>query len=103
MTKNKFLFLVYISANRVYKGYKNPMEKFNEKIFMEPHVLKKMGKPIPKFMQMDETNKKLIKEEVLVSIFDFENDLQRAFTIYQAENHSRNKIMLSWDELSMLN
>lgn len=69
MTKNKFIFLVFISAHKIYTGYKFPFEKFTEKLFLEQHVLKKMGKPISKFMQLDEVNKKLMKEECLLCIF----------------------------------
>lgn len=60
MTKSKYVFLIYYCSKNIFHGYKKPVEKFLEKIFIEAHVLKKLKKDVPRFMQLDETNKKLL-------------------------------------------
>ncbi|KRX11167.1 hypothetical protein PPERSA_10934 [Pseudocohnilembus persalinus] len=91
MTRIKFKFLLFYTAQQRYLGTKNPMDKFLLQLFIEAHQLKKQGKIVPKFLQMDELNKKVLTDVCFQCLFEHQKDFENAFT------------MLQWDEIQMLN
>jgi hypothetical protein len=54
-------------------------------------------------MIYDETNKRLLSENSIKAICDYEEELRHIFTIYMQDNYAKGYIMLRWFELAIQN
>ncbi len=52
-------------------------------------------------MIYDETNKRLLSENAIKAICEYEEELKHIFTIYMQDNYAKGYIMLRWFELAI--
>ncbi|KAL4463410.1 hypothetical protein ABPG72_017131 [Tetrahymena utriculariae] len=106
---NRFKFMNFLKkvGKLYYHGQKNPIDKYLEQILLEISQHRKKSANANtvfyRVLNYDESNKKVFNEYTIETILEYEEDLKRLFTAYMPENYDKQNIMLTWEEIDMLN
>ena len=89
-TKQKFYFFVYFCSQIIMEGAQKPLDQFLEIVLAEKQERKKdqshSEKPLRNLI-VDEQVKKLLTEEAIQCLIDFERDAKYTYLFYIAENY----------------
>ncbi|KAM3130118.1 hypothetical protein pb186bvf_017721, partial [Paramecium bursaria] len=97
-SRTKFLKWIEQLGIIMYSGHKKTLPLILKDIFQENKKKQEF-----KVMVYDEINKRILSEQAIKILIDFQQDFQALFTYYQPENYFKGEIMLSWKEVRLMN
>jgi len=104
MTKQQFVNFLKTISKTLFPTEKDPIDYMFKTLLVERSAIN-MRDAIepPKVLAHDETNKRVLSENIIEIICNYEKELQTVYCLYNSDNIKYGKMMLVWREIAIQN
>jgi len=104
MTKQQFVNFLKTISKTLFPTEKDPIDHLFKTLLVERSAIN-MRDSIepPKVLMHDETNKRILNENIIEILCSYEKELQTVYCLYNSDNIKYGKLMLVWREIAIQN